>query len=80
MQAYVADFPPRAPGETSEHFHEGAEFLFLLAGELAIQFEGEEHELREGDSVYFDSSEPHRYRGLAEAGARAVVITFPPRI
>jgi transcriptional regulator with XRE-family HTH domain len=80
MQAYLAEFPPRDEGDTGEHVHEGAEFLFVLEGSLAIWFEGEEHALAQGDSVYFDSSEPHAYRGTGGSAARAVVVTTPPRL
>jgi len=80
MQAYVADFPPRTEDQMQEHFHDGAEFLFVLQGSLALRFEGEEHLLGPGDSVYFDSSEPHAYRGRGEGPTRAVVVTTPPRL
>ena len=80
MQAYFAEFPPRAEAEVREHFHEGSEFLFILEGAMVIRFHNEDHTLQPGDSVYFDASEPHSYRGEGEAGARAVVITMPPRL
>uniref|UniRef100_Q026G4 Transcriptional regulator, XRE family n=1 Tax=Solibacter usitatus (strain Ellin6076) TaxID=234267 RepID=Q026G4_SOLUE len=80
LQAYVAEFPPRRAADVQEHFHEGAELIFVLEGSLAIRFEGEDHILQQGDSVYFDSSEPHSYRGVAEAPARAIVVTTPPRL
>jgi quercetin dioxygenase-like cupin family protein len=63
-----------------EHFHEGAELVFLLRGSLGLRFEGEERVLESGDSVYFDSSEPHACRGLVQGMARAVVVTSPPRL
>jgi transcriptional regulator with XRE-family HTH domain len=77
LQAYLADFPVRAE-PPQEHYHEGAEFLFILEGELVITFQHDEHHLKPGDSVYFDSSEPHAY--AAVQAARAIVITTPPRI
>jgi transcriptional regulator with XRE-family HTH domain len=80
LQAYVAEFPARNPGQVQEHFHEGAELLFVLEGSLGLRFEGEEHVLERGDSVYFDSSEPHTYRGMVEGFTRAVVVTTPPRL
>lgn len=80
LQAYVADFPYRAPDHAVEHYHDGAELIFVLEGSLALRFEGEEHVLERGDSVYFDSAEPHAYRGLAEGLTRAVVVTTPPRL
>ena len=69
LQAYLAEFPQRAKVEGSEHFHEGLEFLFVLEGSLAIWFQGEDHELRAGDSALLDSSEPHSYRGAETTGA-----------
>jgi transcriptional regulator with XRE-family HTH domain len=80
MQAYVAEFPPRESSEAGEHLHEGAELLFVLEGTLGIWFDGEEHLLEAGDSVYFDSSEPHAYRSAGKSAAKAVVVTTPPRL
>ena len=80
LQAYLAEFPVREPSGVAEHFHEGVEFLHVLEGALAIRIAGEEHALEEGDSVYFDGSEPHGYRGLGQKGATAVVITTLPRL
>lgn len=79
LQAYLAEFPQHKPEDVQEHVHEGVEFLFVLEGSLGIRFEGEEHVLKHGDSVYFDATEPHGYRGLARAPARALVVTLPPR-
>jgi transcriptional regulator with XRE-family HTH domain len=80
MQAYLAEFPPKPAEAAEEHMHEGAEFILVLEGCLGIRFEGVENELSQGDSVYFDSSEPHAYRGVGETPAKAVVVTIPPRM
>ena len=78
MQAYLAEFPGSVASGVSEHFHVGSEFLFVLEGSLKIHFQGTDHELNAGDSLYMDSSEPHSYRGAEGSGARAVVVTIPP--
>ena len=79
FQAYLAEFPKRSPEDAAEHLHDGAEFIFVLEGSVAIHYEEEEHTLRAGDSAYFDASEPHSYRGLSKSPARALVATTPPR-
>ena len=79
LQAYLAEFPNRASSEVSEHVHDGAEFVHVLEGSLAIHYEDEDHVLRAGDSVYFDSSEPHSYHGTSKSPAKAIVITTLPR-
>ena len=80
LQAYLAEFPSRKSGEPEEHLHDGAEFFFVLEGSIGITFEGEEHVLRQGDSVYFDASGQHSYRGIGRTAARALVVTTPPRL
>lgn len=79
LQAYLAEFPARGTEEPHPHAHDGAEFVFVTQGELTISCQGEEHILDDGDSVYFDSAEPHSYKAGIESGAQAVVITVPPR-
>ena len=80
LQAYLAEFPKRQPGEPKEHYHEGAEFLHVLEGTLVVRYQSEDHLLHAGDSVYFDSSETHSYRGMSKTPARALVVTTPPRL
>jgi transcriptional regulator with XRE-family HTH domain len=80
LQAYQADIEPREAQEVQDHRHEGAEFLHVLAGTVVIRYVDEEHELKAGDSVYFDGSQPHAYRALGGEKARALVVTTPPRL
>lgn len=80
MSAYLADFPQSADSSAREHQHEGSEFVHVLHGTLAINYQSNEHVLEAGDSVYFDSSEPHSYHGRSQEAARAIVVTTPPRL
>lgn len=80
MSAYIAEFPKRDPPDVREHFHDGSEFVHILEGTLAINYQSEEQVLGPGDSAYFDGSEPHSYRGLSESVARAIIITVPLRL
>jgi len=80
IAAYLADFPPFALGiHAREHQHEGSEFVHVLRGTLAINYQSNEHILEAGDSVYFDSSEPHSYLGRSQEAAQAIVVTTPSR-
>ena len=80
LEAYVAEFPQRSAEDQELHYHDGAELVFILEGELGLRYQNEEHVLRPGDSVYFDGAEPHCYRGRSEVPARAVVVTALPRL
>jgi len=80
FEAYVAEFPVRDNANAEPHQHEGAEFIHVLEGSLGIRFEDEENVLNAGDSVYFEAIESHSYRGLKPFGAKALVVTSPPRM
>ena len=80
LQAYLAEFEPRTPVEVQDHVHDGAEFLLVLEGKVALRYEDEETVLEAGDSAYFDASHPHGYRSVAQEKAKAVVVTTPPRL
>ena len=41
--------------------HEGEECGYVLKGTLTVYLNGKNHILEEGDSIYFDSSLPHKY-------------------
>ena len=47
--------------EKEELFHEGEECAYVLKGTLTLQLNGQYYEVREGDSIYFQSSIPHKY-------------------
>jgi DNA-binding XRE family transcriptional regulator/quercetin dioxygenase-like cupin family protein len=56
-----------APGGSSSNGdllmrHSGAEYGFLIEGELTLTLGFEEHRLGPGDAVSFPSTTPHRYR------------------
>jgi transcriptional regulator with XRE-family HTH domain len=80
MSAYLAEFPKLAATDVSKHSHDGAEFIHVLHGSLAINYQSEEHILETGDSVYFDSSEAHSYHGKSDPPAKAIVIIAPARL
>jgi mannose-6-phosphate isomerase-like protein (cupin superfamily) len=80
LGAYWAEFPLRSLEEVIEHKHDGSEFIYILEGSIGIRYFERDYVLKTGDSVYFDASEGHSYRGLGENGGKAIVITMPPRI
>jgi len=76
INAYYADFQPIAAEKARIHFHPGFEFLYVIAGELALKIGNEEYQLDTGDSAYFDSSVPHSYRRTGKKTCEGVVVTI----
>ena len=71
MEAYYAEFESADPSDP--HSHPGAEIIFVIGGRLAVNIEGVDHVLGEGDSMYFDCAHPHTYRRDSPEACRAVV-------
>ena len=69
MEAYYAEF--HAPEKPQPHSHDGVEMIYVLAGTLVLNIDGEDTELGEGDAVYFDSAFPHSYRRRGRAACAA---------
>lgn len=70
-----------APGATSAgpYAHAGEEFMFVLAGRLAVWLdEREHHELGPGDALTFPSSLPHRFVALGGDDTRVLWVNTPP--
>lgn len=69
------------PGSSSggAYTHEGEEFLYVLRGGLDLWLNQNEHfRLRRGDSFYFESSTPHRWKNSGRREAWLLWINTPP--
>lgn len=65
----------RGEYDNNEFFrHEGEEFVFLLKGKVEYQIGEKEVTLHKGDSLYLDSSLPHRARCLKKGVSQALVV------
>jgi quercetin dioxygenase-like cupin family protein len=61
MEAFYAEFPMQS-NPSEPHQHEGAEFIYVIKGQLAVNIDEENIVLEEGDAMYFASGAPHSYR------------------
>ncbi len=77
MEPFVVNMECREVADIVYNNHKGEEFLFVLDGELEFRYGDNQVVLSEGDSLYFDSSIPHGYRGLNGAAKTLVVIYRP---
>lgn len=69
------------PGAGSEgtYYHKGEEGMYLVSGSLEVQLnEAENYTLLPGDCLYFDSSEPHRWRNTGSEPAVVLWVNTPP--
>jgi quercetin dioxygenase-like cupin family protein/DNA-binding XRE family transcriptional regulator len=76
LDPYLAEFQPGKFVDNNFHQHGGFEFLYVVKGSLTIQHGETVHELRTGDSVYFDSSTIHSYTCAGDEPATALIVTL----
>src|SRR6195256_4498760 len=66
-------------GSGESYKHDGEEFLHILRGRFEIWLGAKEHyQLKTGDSLYFQSSIPHRWKNTGRAEAWLLWINTPP--
>ncbi len=66
-------------GSGESYSHEGEEFLHVLRGEFEISLnKGERYLLKSGDSLYFESSTPHRWKNPGRSEAWILWVNTPP--
>jgi DNA-binding transcriptional MerR regulator len=66
-------------GSGESYSHEGEEFLHVLRGNFEIWLDGKDHyHLKAGDSLYFESSTPHRWKNPGRSEAWLLWINTPP--
>ena len=77
MEPFLVTFEPKERDDVIMFNHEGEEFHFVLEGKLEMIAENHEPiTLEEGDSLYFDSSIPHGFRGLEGKPAKTLTVVF----
>src|SRR5260370_10925801 len=66
-------------GSGESYSHEGEEFLHVMRGNFEIWLDSQEHYvLKRGDSLYFDSSTPHRWKNPGRTETWLLWINTPP--
>ena len=77
MEPHLFRIAPEA-GSGESYTHEGEEFIYVLRGDLAITVAGEEYRLKAGDSFYFESATPHRWRNPGRKETLLLWVNTPP--
>ncbi|OZG74448.1 XRE family transcriptional regulator [Hahella sp. CCB-MM4] len=73
----VETYEPGADTGEDMYVHEGEEAGMVLKGQLELTVSGEIYHLKEGDSYYFDSTRPHRFRNPYDKPCEIVSATTP---
>ena len=78
MEPHLFRIKPNG-GSGESYSHEGEEFLHVLRGSFEIWLgENEHYKLKTGDSLYFESSTPHRWRNPGRTECWLLWVNTPP--
>ena len=77
MEPFLVEFENRVWDDSLFFKHEGdEEFIYVISGELDFHYNSEVLRLRGGDSIYYESSQPHGWVAVGEGSARAVAVMY----
>lgn len=78
MEPLLYEIGPFGESGRSSYHHPGEEFLFLLEGSLDVYVNEKRYELNEGDSLYFKSTQKHKFKNETSKRAKVLWVVTPP--
>jgi len=75
MEPFIVTLEP-AEKKGVPYNHEGEEFLFVLEGRVEVQLGSYSDVLEPGDSIYYDSTTPHRVACMGDTPAKILAVIY----
>ena len=76
MEPFIVTIEADAQQEKTSH--EGEEFIYVMEGNLALEYGTTNDTLKTGDSVYYDSIVPHRVFSADSNPVRILAVVYTP--
>jgi transcriptional regulator with XRE-family HTH domain len=76
LQAIVLRIKPGG-SSNGQRQHDGEEVGLVTAGKLELTVSGKKYSLKEGDSFFYNSSEPHGFRNVGTQPAEIIWVNTP---
>ena len=78
MEPFVIDINPEDNPDFQLSAHEGEEFIYVMQGEVEIVYGKETYNLKEGDSIFYDSIVKHHVHGAPGKSAKILAVVYIP--
>ncbi|MDN4614582.1 XRE family transcriptional regulator [Leifsonia sp. F6_8S_P_1B] len=78
LEVLHADIPPGLSSSPHPWAHPSTECAFVVRGRLVVEVGAERVEIGAGESVTFDSREPHRYINESAEPTEIIIAVTPP--
>ena len=78
MEPFIVDIEPGLQSDYMLSSHEGEEFIYVLEGEVEINYGKEVYRLAKGDSIYLDSIVLHNVHAGNNQSAKILAVVYAP--
>ena len=78
MEPFIVTLEPATVKAMKTSVHEGEEFIFVLEGEMEVILGNHTDVLYPGDSIYYDSTIPHRVQCHQDKITRILAVLYAP--
>jgi transcriptional regulator with XRE-family HTH domain len=78
MEPFIIDINPEDKPDFKLSAHEGEEFIYVMNGEVEIEYGKEKYTLQEGDSIFYDSIVKHHVHGAPGKSAKILAVVYIP--
>jgi transcriptional regulator with XRE-family HTH domain len=78
MEPFIVTLEPATVKTAKTSVHEGEEFIFVLEGEMEVILGNHTDILYPGDSIYYDSTIPHRVQCHQDKITRILAVLYAP--
>lgn len=78
MEPFLVDVEMQNGIEFELSSHEGEEFIYVLKGEVELYYGEEKYQIKEGDSIYYDSIVPHHLHTRNNEKAQILAVIYTP--
>ncbi len=78
MEPFIIDIEPGQKSDYMLSSHEGEEFIYVLDGEVEINYGKEIYKLGKGDSIYLDSIVLHNVHAGNYQSAQILAVVYAP--
>ena len=78
MEPFIIDINPEDKPNFQLSAHEGEEFIYVMEGEIEVEYGKEVYRLKQGDSIYYDSIVKHHLHGGPGKAAKILAVVYIP--
>jgi len=78
MEPFIVEIEPGQQSDYMLSSHEGEEFIYVLEGEIEINYGKEVYRLAKGDSIYLDSIVLHNVHAGNNHSAKILAVVYAP--